>query len=100
MITQTEFFLQNLVTIHTERCTVYLKCHIKPGSSKINAVRRNEIVLELRERLELGDTLTCLRQSLNLMQFQATSILGMQYCTNLNANCLKSVALMIKISKM
>ena len=64
------------LTIHTERCTVYLKCHIKSGNSKINAVR-NEIVLDLRERLELGDTLTCLRQSLNLMQFQATSVFGM-----------------------
>ena len=53
----------------------------------MNAVRRNEIVLELSERLELGDTLTCLRQSLNLMQFQAASVLGMQYRT-LNANCL------------
>ena len=76
------------LTIHIERCTVYIKCHIKSGSSKINAVRRNEIVLELRERLELGDTLICLRQSLNLMQFQATSVLGMQYRTNLNVNCL------------
>ena len=76
------------LTIHTERCTVYLKCHIKSGSSKINAVRRNEIVLELRERLELGDTLTCLRQSLNLLQFQVKSVLGMQFRTNVNANCL------------
>ena len=72
----------------TEMCTVYLKCHIKLGSSEINAVRRNEIVLELREQLELGGTLICLRQSLNLMQFQATSVLGMQYRTNLNAKCL------------
>ena len=42
--------------------------------------------VELRERLELGDTLTCLRQSLNLMQFQVTSVLGMQYRTNLYTN--------------
>ena len=32
----------------------------------------------------MGDTLTCLRQSLNLLPFQATRVLGMQYRTNLN----------------